>query len=117
MPVVRFGITAKLFLAVLTTCIVVTVAMGVAVRISFQVGFEDYVLERETRRAAILSEALGDLYRETGDWRLLRDQPRRWWRILRSAPSNQHSNAPDDQPRDGYSPPPPFYLVDAAGAI
>lgn len=92
----RVGITSKLFLAILATCIVVAIAMGVAVRISFEWGFDSYVQEREARRAEALVDVLGDLYRESGSWDALSRQPRRWQQLLRVMPF-------PDRERDGVS--------------
>ena len=124
----RFGITSKLFLAILATCIAVAIAMGIAVRWSFESGFESYVREREERRADMLSDVLADIYQESGDWRALRAEPRRWARILRSMPDpnavppGPHTGpGPGPGPRPGppprYTPPPPFYLVDTDGTL
>src|SRR5690606_24532918 len=86
----RFGITSKLFLAILASCIAVAIAMGIAVRISFEHGFEQYVQERDARRAAVIGEVLADIHREAGNWDLLRENPRAWWRVLRSAPDDRN---------------------------
>lgn len=93
----RVGITSKLFLAILATCIVVAIAMGVAVRISFEWGFDSYVQEREARRAEALVDVLGDLYRESGSWDALGRQPRRWQQLLRVMPfpDRERDGAPD----------------------
>lgn len=108
----RFGVTSKLFLAILATCIVVTIAMGMAVRFSFEWGFKHYMDERETRRAEAITTLLADYYREAGDWDELRHQPRRWWRLLRSIP--------DSDAHHGERPPmpvlpPPYALLDEQG--
>ncbi len=81
----RIGITSKLFAAILLTCLVVTFAMGFAVRYSFERGFQDYVQEREERRATDISMNLGLLYRERGGWDALREDPQIWIRILRAS--------------------------------
>lgn len=111
----RFGVTSKLFLAILATCIVVTIAMGMAVRFSFERGFEHYMDQRETRRAEAITAILADYYREAGDWDELRHQPRRWWRLLRSIPdSNPH---PGDRPPPMPFVPPPYALLDEQGQV
>src|SRR5690606_24023252 len=112
----RFGISAKLFLAILVSCIVVAVAMGAAVRITLQTGFQSYIEQREEQRASAITDVLAELYRENGNWRFLREQPRRWWQILRSAPDNETREGQRER-QEGYTPPPPFYLTDAAGAV
>jgi len=108
----RFGVTSKLFLAILATCIAVTIAMGMAVRISFDLGFKHYISQRETRRAEAITAILSDYYRETGHWDELREQPRRWWRLLRSIPdtdATQSGRPPSAMPFI----PPPYGLIDA----
>lgn len=112
----RFGITSKLFFAILASCIAVAIAMGIAVRISFEHGFQEYVQERDARRAAVIGEVLADIHREAGSWEPLRENPRAWWRILRSAPDDRNGAGPQGsrQQNEGYTPAPPFYLVDAS---
>ena len=109
----RFGVTSKLFLAILATCIVVTIAMGMAVRFSFQWSFEHYVEQRETRRAEAITALLADYYTEAGDWDDLRQRPRRWWRLLRSIPE---VGAPNGRPPMPFLPA-PYALLDAQGQI
>ncbi|MCB5362770.1 HAMP domain-containing protein [Pusillimonas sp. CC-YST705] len=110
----RFGVTSKLFLAILATCIIVTIAMGMAVRFSFERGFRHYTDERETRRAEAITAILADYYREAGDWDELRHQTRRWWRLLRSIPdtgAHQGERPPNPMPVV----PPSYALLDARG--
>ncbi len=110
----RFGVTSKLFLAILATCIVVTIAMGMAVRFSFERGFEHYMDQRETRRAEAITAILADYYREAGNWDELRHQPRRWWRLLRSIPD---ASPPGDRPPPMPFVPPPYALLDEHGRV
>lgn len=110
----RFGVTSKLFLAILATCIVVTIAMGMAVRFSFERGFEHYMDQRETRRAEAITALLADYYREAGDWDDLRHQPRRWWRLLRSIPD---AGAPANERPPMPFVPAPYALLDEQGKI
>jgi two-component system sensor histidine kinase BaeS len=80
---VRTSITFKLFLALLATCIVVALAMGGAVRYSFDSGFDDYIQEREHQRLDDLAQTLALEYAEAGGWRFLQGDQERWWRSLR----------------------------------
>ena len=73
----RSSITFKLFLAILATCIVVALAMGAAVRYSFDSGFNDYIQEREHQRLDSLAQALAAEYAEAGGWSFLSDADRR----------------------------------------
>ena len=104
------GITSKLFLAILATCIVVALAMGAAMRYSFHASFTNYLHERDQRRAEILTDTLAEVYRELGSWDPLRTEPRLWWRILRAAPGTGPGRTDD-----GFSPSTPFFLVDRDG--
>lgn len=77
------SITFKLFLAILASCVVVALAMGVAVRFNFQSDFVDYMLEREEQRLSNLAEMLEADYARTGSWQFLADDRDSWWRSLR----------------------------------
>ncbi|MBV2182868.1 sensor histidine kinase efflux regulator BaeS [Castellaniella sp. MT123] len=79
----RSSITFKLFLAILATCLAVALAMGMAVRYSFDSGFDDYVQEREHQRLDTLSQLLASDYAESGGWQFLAGRQDRWWRSLR----------------------------------
>lgn len=124
----KFGITSKLFLALLATCITVTFAMGAAVRWSFERGFLDYLKEREAERATTLSLILADSYRENGNWEFLRNNNQRWLRLMNRPPPRPLDDIQDRRerpparedmpPRDDYGRPPPpmpprFTLLDA----
>ncbi|MGA0583855.1 MAG: two-component sensor histidine kinase, partial [Castellaniella sp.] len=74
----RSSITFKLFLAILATCIVVALAMGTAVRYSFDSGFDDYIRERENQRLDSLALTLAADYVETGGWSFLAGRGDRW---------------------------------------
>ncbi len=64
----RPGITAKLFLAILTTCIVLLITMHWAVRISFERGFIDYIKRGNEQRLQMLSDSLAEQYAQNGSW-------------------------------------------------
>jgi len=85
----KLGITSKLFLAILATSIVVAVAMGAAVRFSFTRGFLGYVNEQELQRLESLIPDLAEAYQERGGWEFLRENPRRWFRLLRPHVRNE----------------------------
>jgi two-component system sensor histidine kinase BaeS len=93
-----FGITPKLFIAVLLTNVITAVAVGFGVRAAFDSGFEAYVQERETQRLARLSGLLADAYRDRGGWEFLRGNDAAWLELNRLV-------RPDR--RDGFMPPPP----------
>ncbi|MBJ3816473.1 two-component system sensor histidine kinase BaeS [Shimwellia pseudoproteus] len=80
----RPGITGKLFLAILTTCIVVLILMHWAVRISFERGFIDYIKHGNEQRLNLLSDTLGEQYAQRGNWRFLRHNDHYMFQLLRS---------------------------------
>ncbi len=92
----RPGITAKLFLAILTTCIMLLIIMHWAVRISFERGFIDYIKRSNEQRLQLLSDTLAEQYAQHGDWQFLRNNDRMIFQILRSFErDNDHE---DDHP-------------------
>jgi two-component system sensor histidine kinase BaeS len=84
MKIWRPGITAKLFLAIFATCIVLLISMHWAVRISFERGFIDYIKRGNEQRLQLLSDALSEQYAQHGDWGFLRNNDRFIFQILRS---------------------------------
>lgn len=102
----RFSVTFKLFLALLATCIAVALAMGLAVRMSFQSGFGDYVQEREVQRLDDLAQTLAAEYAESGNWEFVRSERKHWSRALRLM---RHEKDADHEPALRVT------LTDAAG--
>jgi len=84
MKIWRPGITAKLFLAIFATCIVLLISMHWAVRVSFERGFIDYIKRGNEQRLQLLSDALSEQYAQHGDWGFLRNNDRFIFQILRS---------------------------------
>ncbi len=76
-----FGITPKLFIAVLLTNVITAVAVGLGVRAAFDSGFEAYVQEREAQRLARLSGILADAYRDKGGWDFLQGNDSMWLQL------------------------------------
>lgn len=107
------GITFKLFLSILVSCIIVALAMGMAVRFSFQSDFLDYVREREAQRLATLAQALEADYVRAGSWQFLRQDRDSWWRNLRL--SRQGEAADSDEGHGRHGPLSRISLVDAGG--
>ena len=93
----RPNITAKLFLAIFATCILLLITMHWAVRLSFEHGFIDYIKRGNEQRLQLLSEALSEQYESHGSWRFLRGNDRFIFQILRTL---EH-----DTPDDGKGPP------------
>ena len=113
----RPNITAKLFLAIFATCILLLITMHWAVRLSFEHGFIDYIKRGNEQRLQLLSEALSEQYESHGSWRFLRGNDRFIFQILRTL---EH-----DTPDDGKGPPqmPPhgwrtqFWVVDQTARV
>jgi two-component system sensor histidine kinase BaeS len=103
-----FGITPKLFIAVLLTNVITAVAVGFGVRAAFDSGFEAYVQEREAQRIARLSAVIADAYRERGSWDFLKDNDAAWLQL-------NHLVRPER--REGFGVPPPFPKDDPNAAI
>jgi two-component system sensor histidine kinase BaeS len=95
----RSSITFKLFLAILATCIIVALAMGAAVRYSFDSGFDDYIHERENQRLDSLAQALAADYAETGGWGFVAEGGDRWERSLRLSRTGRANNRDHDRDR------------------
>lgn len=96
----RPGITAKLFLAILTTCIMLLFATHWAVRISFEHDFMNYIKRGNELRLQMLTDTLADQYTQHGDWQFLRHNDRVIFQILRSFDrENEHDeNRPSPRP-------------------
>lgn len=116
----RFSISFKLFLAIVGSCIVIALAMGVAVRVSFERGFVSYIQEREEQRLAVLADVLETDYQREGSWVFLQGDEKRWRRLLRTS---QHDDTHDGDHAKGSrsdrdrAPPPRTALLDEEGAL
>ncbi len=88
----RLGISAKLFLAIFSTCMLVLITMHWGVLLSFEHGFVDYIKRGNEQRLAILGDALADQYEQHGNWDFLRHNDRLVFTMLRSLEQNPDSN-------------------------
>jgi two-component system sensor histidine kinase BaeS len=124
----RFGITSRLFLAVLLANVVMALAVGFGVRASFESGFDSYLREREEQRLTRLARVLATAYQEHQGWDFLRDNDETWVSLnqsVRPAPSDR--GHPPGMALKGLMPPsrnfdfrgemriPPAIVIDAAG--
>ena len=78
----KLGITSKLFLALLATCLAVIIIMSLTVRITFERGLLDYVNTEDLSRSSILARILADNYKEHDGWQWLREDRRHWHELL-----------------------------------
>lgn len=88
---VKLGISAKLFMAIFSTCMLVIITMHWGVRLSFEHGFVDYIKKGNEQRLTLLSDALADQYEQHGSWDFLRNNDRLIFTILRSLEQNPGS--------------------------
>lgn len=96
---VRWGITAKLFAAMLACIALVLGVMLLAQRVGFQRGFLEYLSHQEVERAESLVNGLARFYSENGGWKSLRGDHRQWRRLLweyRHYGANQHDDMQPD---------------------
>ncbi|WP_240702397.1 ATP-binding protein [Trinickia terrae] len=103
---IRVGITSKLFLAISAVCILVAVAMGVAVRVSFQRGFLDYLNAQSSAGADQLTSELEQGYAQHGSWDYLRRDSDAWFALLRNLPGNQRADESSGPGASRPGPPP-----------
>ncbi|WP_414446950.1 ATP-binding protein [Burkholderia sp. 22PA0099] len=93
----KVGITSKLFLAILVTCVAVAVAMGAAMRYSFENGFVRYLVGRDDEEVARVTKALESRYATHGNWDFITATPEAWPAFVRSvAPIFPHDGMGPD---------------------
>ncbi|MBN3173274.1 two-component system sensor histidine kinase BaeS [Pectobacterium brasiliense] len=88
----KFGITAKLFLAIFATCMLVLITMHWGVRASFERGFIDYIKRGNEQRVMQLRDALAEQYQLHGDWSFLRNNERLVFKMLHSLDQNNDTD-------------------------
>jgi two-component system sensor histidine kinase BaeS len=81
-----FGLTAKLFLAILTVAIIVIMTMAAALRWNFERDFFSYIQAREARRAERIEASLAGLYLRDNSWELVQRHPAHWRHLLSVSP-------------------------------
>ncbi|HFJ9616662.1 TPA: sensor histidine kinase efflux regulator BaeS [Stenotrophomonas maltophilia] len=86
----KFGLTAKTFLAIFTACLLVLAVNGIASRVAFQTGFLDYLNDQGDLRMQRLMPHLQREYREHGGWEHLHGDGDRWARLLRPDLAHGH---------------------------
>jgi len=92
------SLTARIFLALLATTIVVVAAAGVATRLSFTHGFLGYLNELAVVRMEAITSRAARAYAEHGDWEFIRQDRRQWWEIIRPVPGlDMPAGAADDR--------------------
>jgi two-component system, OmpR family, sensor histidine kinase BaeS len=120
LPDLRFGITAKLFIAVLFTNVVTAVAVGFGVRTAFDTGFERYIREREEQRLTRLAEVFANAYRQAGNWEFLRGNEEVWLQynhLVRPAPPREGERRPFAAPPPNPIARPPSQMRPPPGLV
>lgn len=82
----KLSISTKLFIAVLAGVLLVILSMGLATSWSFGRGFLGYINEQALERMAPVLPRLSSAYAREGSWDFLRNQPDRWFEIMRPEP-------------------------------
>jgi two-component system, OmpR family, sensor histidine kinase BaeS len=114
----RLGITARLFLGVLATSVLVALVMAVAGQLGFQRDFRQYIEAAEARRSEALAESLAEVYAAEGSWAGLAGADRRWRAMLRAHPRPAEAGAGDVRPAGPRGPRGPrVALLDSSGAL
>jgi len=93
----KVSVTSKLFLAILSACVLAAVAMGVAIRTSFEFGFVDFLQEQGTSELATLQQELEASYAQHGNWDFARER-------TQDRPPFDNGPPPGEPP--GNAPPP-----------
>ena len=119
----RFGITSKLFIAILATNIVTALAVGLGARAAFESGFDSYLQERENMRLARLARVLGTGYEQNHGWDFLRGNDTMWVELNRTVRAQPGEIGPPKHgPLRGERGPrvdriPPSMVIDTAGKV
>ncbi len=91
----KLNLAARLFAAVLSTAVVVAVAMGVGAHVNLNRDFLGYLNEQAVGRLDLAVPGVTAGYRAQGSWDFLRERPDLWYRLLRPAPDD--ASLPLDQ--------------------
>jgi len=82
--IVKSKLFYKIFATFLLTSFMIVALMVGFMRFYVSRNFTDYVNSAALERLSDLKDELADIYRQQGDWRLLKDDQSRWEEILRS---------------------------------
>ncbi len=77
-----FGITTRLFGAILLVCLIMLGGMGLAMRVNFERGFLNYLGELEHERLAAFSDMLQEEYAQRGSWIFLQKDTKIWRKLV-----------------------------------
>ncbi len=121
----KLGISGKLFLAILSSCLVVAICMGWVVRHRFHHDFLQYVRQSNEARVTMVAGTLSRVYGEHGDWSFIHGPTDGWYDFLRELGQVGEPDPADDmgtdRPPRPVTPPPglrsKLWLVDMDGRL
>jgi two-component system sensor histidine kinase BaeS len=82
------NLATRLFAAVLSTAVVVAVAMGVGAHVNLNRDFLGYLNEQAVNRLDLAVPGVTAGYRQHGSWDFLHERPELWYRLLRPLPED-----------------------------
>jgi two-component system sensor histidine kinase BaeS len=84
----KLNLATRLFAAVLSTAVVVAVAMGVGAHVNLSRDFLGYLNEQAVGRLELAVPSVTAGYRQHGSWDFLHEKPELWFRLLRPVPGD-----------------------------
>ena len=84
----KLNLATRLFAAVLSTAVVVAVAMGVGAHVNLNRDFLGYLNEQAVNRLDLAVPSVTAGYRQHGSWDFLQQRPDLWFRLLRPLPDD-----------------------------
>ncbi|MFT5700819.1 MAG: two-component system sensor histidine kinase BaeS [Desulforhopalus sp.] len=94
---VKLKIRHKLFLALLFTSVVVSLALHLFVKSSFERGFRDYVKQQEVEQIGLLKEELVTYFKKEGSWEFIVDNHVLWQSLPQATSLSSPQMAPARQ--------------------
>jgi len=77
------SLLSKILLSLVISVVIALLVVVLITRTSLHRGMVEYIEQQEAGQLGKLAPELSELYRQEGDWSLLRGHPRRWRRLLR----------------------------------
>ena len=77
------SLLSKILLSLVISVVIALLVVVLITRISLSRGMVHFIEQQEAGQLEKLVPELAELYRQQGDWGLLRGNPRRWGRLIR----------------------------------
>ena len=99
------SLLSKILLSLVISVVIALLVVVLITRISLSRGMVHYIEQQEAAQLEILAPELVEIYRQQGDWGLLRGHPWRWGRLIRlTRPSLPNTGeAPERRRRGEFS--------------